>query len=211
MRRNRCALLRSSEDMGHIKDEVAMLLTLAPSQALELIQSLETIREDTVIPGHFRPCPDSPYGPGYDWVYRYERKVGQILEPLLKSHQTELIGEKGLLRQALSNAFCHAHHKNPLKPICVSVMLGRIGLIIRVSDRGKGFNVQRIYRHYVKKKRYFTSIGNGIRMMASAPHVGVFYSQKGTQVNLLYLFDNGLTELPADLILQSPEMDCATC
>jgi len=41
-----------------------MLLTLDTGQALELIESPELIREDQVIPGHFRPCPGSPCGPG---------------------------------------------------------------------------------------------------------------------------------------------------
>ena len=80
-----------------------MLLTLTPDQALELLESLETIREDNIVPGHFRPCPDSPYGPGYDWVYRYESKIGPLLEPFLNPHQSELLGKHGLLLQALSN------------------------------------------------------------------------------------------------------------
>ena len=188
-----------------------MLLTLAPSQAFELIESLEMIREDQVIPGHFRPCKDSPYGPGYDWIYRYTLKIGNFLEQQLHPHHMELIGERGLLYQALSNAFCHAHHKDPLKPITVNVMQGRIGLIIRASDSGKGFKVQKIFKHYTKNKRHFTSVGSGIRLMASSPHYGIFYNQKGTQINFLYLFENGLTSLPADLIVAAPEqqVECA--
>lgn len=187
-----------------------MLLTLDPGLALELIESPELIREDRVIPGHFRPCPGSPYGPGYDWIYRYEGKLTQFLEPLLQSHQAELTGEKGLIYQALSNAFCHAHHKNPLKPITVSVLLGRTGLIVRVTDGGKGFNVPRIYKHYINKKRHFTSIGNGIRFMAASAHFGIFYDQKGTQINLLYLFENGLSRLSSDLIAAAPEQQAGS-
>jgi hypothetical protein len=181
-----------------------MLLTLGPDQALELIESPELMREDQVIPGHFRPVPGSPYGPGYDWIYRYEGKLARFLEPLLQYHQSELTGEKGLLYQALSNAFCHAHHKDRLKPITVSVLLGEKGLIVRVSDCGKGFNVPRVYKHCMHKKRYLTSVGNGIRFMAASPHFGVFYNQKGTQINLLYLFKNGLGTLSSDLIAAAP-------
>lgn len=182
-----------------------MLLTLDCDQALELIEAPELIREDQVIPGHFRPFPGSPYGPGYGWIFRYEGKLARFLEPLLKSHQVELTGEKGLLFQALSNAFCHAHHKDRLKPITVSVLLGRTGLIIRVSDCGKGFNVPRIYKHYVYKKRHFTSVGSGIRFMAASPHFGIFYNQRGTQINLLYLFEDGLNRLSSDLVAAAPE------
>ncbi len=181
-----------------------MLLNLTPAQALEVIESLETIREDRVVPGHFRPCPDSPYGSGYDWVYRYECKIGPLLEPLLKPYHNELLGEKGLLREALSNAFCHGHHKDPLKPITVNIMLGRIGMIMCIVDGGKGFNVQRVYKHYARKKRYFTPIGNGIRLMASTPHFGTFYSQKGAAINLLYLFGRGMDQLPPELIVGAP-------
>lgn len=182
-----------------------MLLILNPSQALELIDSPEMISEDQVIPGHFRPCRDSPYGAGYDWIYRYERKIAHLLEPLLKSHYAEMAGEKGLLFEALSNAFYHGHHKNPLKPIIVSVLLGRKGLIVRVSDCGKGFNVKKIYKHYEKGKRRFSSVGNGIRLMASSPCFGIFYNQKGTAINLLYLFENGLTVISSNMIVSAPE------
>jgi hypothetical protein len=181
-----------------------MLLTLSPDQALELIESPKLIREDQVIPGHFRPFPGSPYGPGNDWIYRYEGKLARFLEPLLQSHQAELTGEKGLLYQVLSNAFCHAHHKDRLKPITVSVLLGEKGLIVRVSDFGKGFNVPRIYKHCIHKKRYFSPVGSGFRCMAASPHFGVFYNQKGTQINLLYLFENGLTRLSSNLIAAAP-------
>ena len=182
-----------------------MLLTLSPDQALVLIESPELIREDQVIPGHFRPFPGSPYGPGNDWIYRYEGKLARFLEPLLQSHQAELTGEKGLLYQVLSNAFCHAHHKDRLKPITVSVLLGEKGLIVRVSDFGKGFNVPRIYKHCIHKKRYFTPVGRGFRCMAVSPHFGVFYNQKGTQINLLYLFENGLSRLSSNLIAAAPD------
>jgi len=57
----------------------------------------------------------------------------------LGSRYTGLTGEMGLIYIALSNAFCHGHHKDPLKPITVIVLLGAKGLIIRVSDCGKGF------------------------------------------------------------------------
>ncbi len=182
-----------------------MLLNLNIGQACDLIDSPEMIREDQVIPGHSRPCPDSPYGTGYDWLYRYERTIAAFLEPWMKPHHSDLFGNKGLLHQALSNAFCHAHHRNPLQSITVRILLGGQGLIIRVTDCGKGFNVQKLYKHYRKKRRYLTSVGNGIRLMAAAPHYGIFYNQNGTEFSLLYLFEKRITELSPELFATQPE------
>jgi hypothetical protein len=181
-----------------------MLLNLTIDEASDIIESAEIIKEDQVIPGHFRPCPESPYQPGYDWLYRYEQTMEKFLESKLKSHPADLIGEKSLLHEALSNAFCHAHHHDRLKPISVNVLLGQKGFIIQVSDRGKGFNLQKTYKHYRKKRRYLTTVGNGIRRMAEAHQFGVFYNPKGTQVHLLYLFDNNLNDLFADQVAVAP-------
>lgn len=177
-----------------------MLLNLTIDEASEIIESAEIIKEDLVIPGHFRPCPESPYQPGYDWLYRYEQTLWKFLKAKLKSFPADLIGEKSLLHEALSNAFSHAHHHDRLKPIAVSVLLGRKGFIIQVTDRGKGFNLQKAYKHYRKKRRYLTTVGNGIRRMAEAHRYGVFYDPNGTQVHLLYLFDSNLNDLCADRV-----------
>lgn len=184
-----------------------MLLNLDVSQAIDFIESPELIREDQVIPGHFRPCPESPYGAGFDWLYRYELKISAFLKPWFKSHPSDLMGEKGLLHEAMSNAFCHAHHRNPLLPITVRVLLGEQGLIIRVKDCGKGFNVQKVYNHYRKKRRYLTAVGNGVRLMAASPTYGAFYNQKGTEFHLLYPFKKKLTELSSDQVDVQPKRE----
>lgn len=188
-----------------MKDGINMLLNLDVSQATDFIESPELIREDQVIPGHFRPCPESPYGKGFDWLYRYELKIAAFLEPWFKSNPSDLVGEKSLLHEALSNAFCHAHHRNPLMPIRVRVLLGEQGLIIRVTDGGKGFNVQKVYKHYRNKRRYLTSVGNGIRLMAASSRYGAFYNEKGTDFHLLVPFKKELTELSFDRIEATPE------
>jgi hypothetical protein len=177
-----------------------MLLNLNVSQAVDFLESPEIIREDQVIPGHFRPCQASPYGSGFDWLYRYERLITDYFEPLLKFDLSNLFGKNSLLHEALANAFCHAHHRNTLKPIKVRFMLGDQGLIIRVSDCGKGFNVQKIYRQYRKKRRYLTSVGNGIRSMAASIQYGTFYNDSGTAFYLLFPFEKKLTDLPSDQI-----------
>ena len=181
-----------------------MLLNLTIDEACNIIGSAEIIKEDQVIPGHFRPCPESPYPPGYDWLFRYEQTMAEFLESKLKSHSGEMIGEKSLIHGALSNAFCHGHHLDRLIPITVSVLLGDKGFIIQVADRGKGFNLQKVYKHYRKKRRYLTTVGNGIRRMAEACQFGIFYDQKGTRVHLLSLFDDNLDDLFADRLAVVP-------
>lgn len=181
-----------------------MLLDFDFDQACDFLESTEIIREDQVIPGHFRPCPESPYGAGYDWLYRYELKIAAFLQSRLQSLPSDLIGEKSLLHEAMSNAFCHAHHRNMLKPINVRFLLGSQGFMIRVTDWGKGFNVQKTYKHYHRKRRYLTSVGNGIRLMAASSRYGVFYNQKGTAFHLIYLFEQGLEELSFDRLSAGP-------
>ncbi|MEJ2158024.1 MAG: hypothetical protein P8X96_22060 [Desulfobacteraceae bacterium] len=169
-----------------------MLLNLTMEEARDFIESAEIIRKDQVIPGHFRPCPDSTYKPGLDWLYRYERAMMKSLEPVLTSLPPDLIGEKSLFHAALSNAFRHAHHGDRLKPITVSVLQGRKGFLIQVTDCGRGFNLHKIYKHCRRKRRYLTPVGSGIRRMAESRRYGVFYNPKGTAFHLLYLFEDDL-------------------
>lgn len=182
-----------------------MLLDFNFDQACDFLESVEIIREDQVIPGHFRPCSQSPYATGFDWLYRYELKIASFLELRLQALPSDLIGEKCLLNEAMTNAFCHAHHGNTLKPITVRFLLGSQGFMIRVTDCGKGFNVQKTYKHCRKKRRYLTSVGNGIRLMAASPQYGVFHNQKGTAFHLIYLFEKELAELSFDRIATAPE------
>lgn len=127
------------------------------------------------------------------------------MESRLKFHHSELIGEKSLLHEAMSNSFCHAHHRNTLKPINVRFLSGSQGFIIRVSDGGKGFNVQKVYKHHRKKRRYLNSAGNGIRLMAESPQYGVFYNNQGTAFHLIYLFEKELAEFSSGDRVGSPE------
>jgi hypothetical protein len=175
-----------------------MLLNLTMEEAGDFIESAEIIKQDRVIPGHFRPCPESTYKPGLDWLYRYEQAMLNFLAPKLASLPDDLMGEKSLFHEALCNAFNHAHHRDRLKPITVTVLLGDKGLIIRVADGGRGFNLQKVYKHCRMKRRYLTAAGDGIRRMAESHRYGVFYNHKGTEFNLLYLFENKLTEQFSD-------------
>jgi hypothetical protein len=180
--------------IGYGKGCNNMLLDLTREEAEDFIASAEVIKQDQVIPGHFRPCPESTYQPGFDWLYRYEQTLLKFPNPKQASHPDDLTGEKSLFHEAMCNAFSHAHHRDRLKPIMVSVVLGDKGVMIQVADGGRGFNLQKAYRHYRMKRRYLTAAGDGIRRMAESKRYGVFYNRKGTKFHLLYLFSNNLAE-----------------
>jgi hypothetical protein len=108
-----------------------MLLVIDPAQALQLIDAPRLAREDSVVPMDFPEHADSPYQPEYGWLFLYERQIVDLLERWLRPLRYELIGEKGILCEALSNVFCHGHHKDPRKPIVVRVWEGRQGLIVQ--------------------------------------------------------------------------------
>ncbi len=166
-----------------------MWLSVDLKGALDFIQSPELIRDDIIIPENFPACVDSTYRSGYDWLYRYERDIAAFLEPWLKPYRYDLIGEKGILCEALSNAFSHGHAKDPTRAIFLKVYLGSRGLLVRVSDTGDGFNVQQVLQGYLQKKVYYHTAGNGIRLMAGSKCFGVFYDGCGRAFHLLYDFE----------------------
>lgn len=174
-----------------------MWLSIDLKGALDYIQSPKLIRSDTIIPEKFPECADSTYRSGYDWLYRYERSIAGFLEPWLKPYRYDLIGEKGILCEALSNAFSHGHDKDPKKAIVVRVYLGTRGLLVRVGDTGKGFDVNHVIQCYQKKKNYYHTAGNGIRLMATSEHFGVFYDSSGSAFHMLYDFGQNFTGLAA--------------
>jgi hypothetical protein len=175
-----------------------MWLAIDLKGALDYIQLPKLIRNDTIVPEDFPECTDSPYRSGYDWLYRYERSIAGYLEPWLQPYRYELIGEKGILCEALANAFSHGHCKNPKKAISLRVYLGVRGLVVRVSDSGKGFDVNSVIQGYLKKKVYYHTAGNGVRRMATSKQFGIFYDRSGSAFHMLYDFEQrfaGLTVL----------------
>lgn len=171
-----------------------MLLSMSLDEALELIGEGKQILHETVIPKDFPQDPNSTYRSGYHWLYRYERDLARQLEPWLKSHRYELIGEKGILAEALSNAFYHGHRKNPKLPIEIRIYQGQNGIVVRIHDCGTGFSVKKIYSHYIKGKTYFHTAGNGFRLMSNSKHFGIFYNSLGTTFHMVYLFDQAWPE-----------------
>ena len=169
-----------------------MLLSITPEQALESIASPRQILKERIVPARFPRVPDSPYRSGYDWLYTYERRLAAFLEKWLKPYRYDLIGENGILCEALSNAFLHGHAKDPRKSIIVRVILGTRGLIVQIKDTGPGFDVQAVYGRFRTKEKYYSKAGNGIRLMARSRSFGILHDNSGTVFILVHLFDNGI-------------------
>lgn len=169
-----------------------MLLNITPADALDLVVAPKQVRKDRVIPAQFPHSPNSPYQREYEWLFTYERQLVAFLERWLKPYRYELIGEKGILCEALSNAFCHGHDKNPEKTIVVRVLLGEKGLIVQIKDSGPGFDARTVYRQYHSRKQYWMTAGNGLRQMAQSSNFGVFHDRTGTISHLVHLFNGSL-------------------
>jgi len=165
-----------------------MLIKLSIYEGLTQISRPELILDETVIPSRCTPNPNSPYKANYEWLFEYERKLCRFLKPWMSHLRYELIGDKGVLCEALSNAFSHAHGKDPDKLITVRVYKGEQGLLIRIKDCGNGFDVQFVIKQYAKGKTYYHTAGNGLHNMVISPF-DIFYTDNGAAFNLLYLFD----------------------
>ncbi len=165
-----------------------MLTDITLQDGLCRIQNPRLLFSEDLIPSACGRNLNSTYRPGYDWLFTYERKLAGILEPWTAHLRYELIGEKGLLCEALSNAFCHGHKKDPAKPIHLSVYLGDKGLIVRVRDNGRGFDLKAVTERFSLGKSYYHLAGNGLRLMILNPHFQIFFTDKGAGFNLMVLF-----------------------
>ncbi|MCP4692344.1 MAG: ATP-binding protein [Desulfobacterales bacterium] len=172
-----------------------MWLNLSMARALEIIGSPDILYRETIIPAKCPPVSHSPYRPGYDWLFRYEREIARAMSPWTEKHRWELIGNQGVICEALSNAYYHGHGKDGSKPIEVVIYSGEKGLVVQIKDHGRGFHVKAIYEKYNKKKLYYNLAGNGIRLMIHSENFGVFYNHNGTAFHLLHLFNGKMDSL----------------
>lgn len=153
------------------------------------ILNARVIFTETIIPSACSKNSNSIYKPEYEWLFTYERILAGILDPWMAHLRFELIGDKGILCEALSNAFCHGHKKDPTRPIELNVFLGEKGLIIRIKDTGSGFEIDKVMDQYVKGKAYFHMAGNGLKRMIDSSDFHIFFSDNGSGFNLMYLFN----------------------
>ncbi len=165
-----------------------MLFDMTLKEGFARIGLQKLIYDKRIIPGR---CPDitnSPYRPGYEWLFYYERKIARVLKPWMDHLRYELIGTKGVICEALSNAFAHGNNKDYYTQIHVSVYLGESGIITRIINGGDGFDFRTKVKELKRGKRYFVIAGNGLKMMMESVNYTIFFTDKGKAFNLLYLF-----------------------
>jgi anti-sigma regulatory factor (Ser/Thr protein kinase)/predicted regulator of Ras-like GTPase activity (Roadblock/LC7/MglB family) len=157
----------------------------------EVVQRLagETVLELEIVPARYPHEANSPYRPGYDWLFKIEREVARQLDPWLRAQRYHLIGNKGLLCEALSNAFCHGHRKQAELPILVRAVVGDAGIMISILDAGPGFDVEAVLEKVRSGKQYYHIAGNGMLRLAGSQDFFIFYDQEGCRCNLVHLFD----------------------
>ncbi len=171
-----------------------MFLSLTPDTALVLLSEVKLVFDETITP---RTCPcasHSPYLPEYGWLFLFERKLARFLDPWMKEYRSELIGSGGIVSEALSNAYCHGHKRNPTLPITIQVYQGKHGIMLQIKDTGNGFNIDTMVSKFLDNKNYFYNAGNGIKRMFNSKTFGIFYGDCGTSFHLIFMFDNNPLE-----------------
>ncbi len=165
-----------------------MLINMSLEQGLTRIDSHGSLHDEVLVPAQCPASPNSPYRAEYEWLFGVERALARTLSPWLEGFRYELIGSKGLLCEALSNAFAHGNRKDPKRPIAITIYEGNKGLIVRIKDSGRGFNIDGVIDEYSRGKSYYHTAGNGLRLMISSTVFNVFYTDNGTAFHLLYTF-----------------------
>ncbi|PLY01969.1 MAG: hypothetical protein C0622_06205 [Desulfuromonas sp.] len=166
-----------------------MFLSLTCPEALQEIADAKLIFDEIFVPKECPPASHSPYLPEYEWLFITERKLARFLDPWLKSYRPELIGSGGMISEALSNAYCHAHKRNARLPIQVTIYEGKAGLLLKIKDAGEGFDIDGMVSKFLSNKNYFYNAGNGTKCMFETKNFGIFYAENGTAFHLMYLFD----------------------
>jgi hypothetical protein len=172
-----------------------MILSTKPQALLDSLAKAKAVYVEEVVPGQQPSASHNPYRSGYEWLFVYERRLAKVLRPYMASFRHKvigdggLIGEGGLLCEALSNAFYYGHGKDPMLPLGVRVWVGESGFLVSIQDQGPGFNVSGVLRQFRQGGTYFHTAGNGLRTMTASKHFAVTYNARGTCWYLLYRFD----------------------
>lgn len=171
---------------------------------LALIGEKKLVFDEIVVPETCPCASHSPYLPEYDWLFLLERKLARFLDPWMKKHRPELIGSGGMVSEALSNAYCHGHKRDPSLPITIKVYQGEHGIMLQIKDTGNGFNIDTIVSKFQDNKNYFYNAGNGIKSMFDSKVFGLFYGNYGASFHLVYMFDESLMDyLPSEPVSQN--------
>ena len=166
-----------------------MLIQSTFEASLDRIGEHTVLVQETIFPAEVETLSHSPYRPEYAWLFTVERRLGRILDPWLRQYRDRIIGPDGLLSEALSNAYCHGHRRNPTLGIDLRVVVGKFGILVSIVDSGDGFDHREIARNVTRKKNYYHNSGRGLYRMLTEECFQVFYTQQGRAFNLLHITD----------------------
>lgn len=183
-----------------------MFVTADFDKILACIQEARPVLDVKMKPSEFPFEANSPYREGYDWLYVAEQYVMQSLDTWGRPLRFELIGDTGVLSEALSNAFCHGHQKRPDLPIAIQVFLGKKGFLISVTDQGPGFDVQDILSRVAQGKTYYQIAGNGMTRLRDSASFKIFYDHGGKRCNICHLFENTESQGVCSTILKEKQV-----
>lgn len=135
-----------------------------------------------IVPANVATPPNCPYPKSYGWLFLYEQRVKAAIRQawgVKRISQLALVGEDGILSEALSNAFVHGHQRNPRRSIYVTGVVGAAGLAFAVADQGTGFDVQHSLKLAAERREYYRQAGNGLRAFIQHPTARCFWEDAG--------------------------------
>jgi len=174
-----------------------MIIQSSFSEGLEVTGCTAPFWEVTISPAEIDSLPHNPYRPEYSWLFTLERMIARRAEPEMSLWRHDLIGSRGILTEALSNAYCHAHGRDRDRPIHISVYKHGLNVLIRIQDSGPGFPVDETVRRCLEGKRHFKLAGNGMRRMLEHPTLVIFYDDEGRAFHVLQVPDPVVARLGA--------------
>lgn len=141
---------------------------------------------DEVVPALQPELPTNCYRAEYAWQHSYERSLLRRARDWIGAQRHELIGTKGLLSEALSNAYVHGNQRDPSRPITVELTVGQKGYVLRVAQSGTGFDYKGIVAKYRRREHYYFIGGNGLRKLDDNRAFYAFYGDGGCSIHLWY-------------------------
>lgn len=150
--------------------------------------------EQTVVPQKVELLPNNTYAPNYAWMYSFEKRLKYRIQDLLGyrliyNQERILFGAGGAISEAVSNAFVHGHKKDITVPISIWVAVSKKGLGFAISDRGAGFNVDRILQSFKDGDPFYHIAGNGFSLFHKSADFQACYLNNGRELSIVYHFN----------------------
>lgn len=134
------------------------------------IDENEQKRYDNFLDGIIRSVPKNPHP--------YYESINQFLAALTLSDPLN-----HLLHEFIYNSICHGNNFNINLAVTVKIFDGKNGYVIRIEDKGKGFDVDTTLR-----KRLYERGGVGLSDLKMSPFYWS-YENNGSVLNLLKIYN----------------------